>query len=285
MPLSPPRPAAMTALMCGLAACLCAAGAAAQDRPQRIVSLNLCTDELLMRLVDSDRIASITYLSHQPQSAPPDLAELAARLPANRGQAEEVAMQDPDLVVAGLYAARATVGLLRRLGYRVVEFPPAADFDDIRANIRAMGEAVGEPERAEALIADMNARLAMLPGDGGPGSPVFAALGANLATPGRGTLGASAIRAAGYRPLGEALGYDGERNATLEDVILARPEVIAAATDWASPPAMASQILDHPALKALDAVRPAEPAPARLWACGSPLVAEAAEIIAGMGAP
>ena len=32
----------------------------AQQRPQRIVSMTLCTDELLMRIVDPFRIASIT---------------------------------------------------------------------------------------------------------------------------------------------------------------------------------------------------------------------------------
>jgi iron complex transport system substrate-binding protein len=63
------------------------AGAASADTPRRIVSLNLCTDQLLMALVPAQRIASITWLSRS--EGDPALLPLARHLPANRGSAEQ----------------------------------------------------------------------------------------------------------------------------------------------------------------------------------------------------
>ena len=84
-----------------------ASGLAATERPARIVSLNMCTDELVLRLADPARIASVTWLSQDPRNA--NMAEAARRIPANHGLAEEALGFRPDLVVAGAYTTRATV--------------------------------------------------------------------------------------------------------------------------------------------------------------------------------
>ena len=79
---------------------------------QRIVSLNLCTDELLLRLADPAKIASVTWLSRNPGSNVP---ELAARVPINYGLAEQVLAVEPDLVLAGTFTTRIAVGMLKRV--------------------------------------------------------------------------------------------------------------------------------------------------------------------------
>jgi hypothetical protein len=48
----------------------------------------MCTDELLLRLADRDRIASVTWLSQDSRNA--NMAAAAAEIPANHGLAEEV---------------------------------------------------------------------------------------------------------------------------------------------------------------------------------------------------
>ncbi len=40
--------------------------------------MNLCTDELLIRLVDPSRIASVTYLSQQAVNAPLGLGDVTS---------------------------------------------------------------------------------------------------------------------------------------------------------------------------------------------------------------
>ncbi len=126
-------------LAAGLALCPLPANAA--DIAQRVVSINVCTDQLAMLLAREGQLQSVSYLSRDPQLSV--MADKAERLPINHAQAEEVFLQKPDLVLAGTFSSRATVGLLRRLGIRVEEFAPARSFEDIQEHLRRIGELSG----------------------------------------------------------------------------------------------------------------------------------------------
>ncbi|NIQ93173.1 MAG: ABC transporter substrate-binding protein, partial [Desulfuromonadales bacterium] len=52
------------------------------------VSLNLCADQLVLQLLERRRIASISFVGADPLYSP--VAEEAAGIPLNHGQAEEV---------------------------------------------------------------------------------------------------------------------------------------------------------------------------------------------------
>ena len=252
----------------------------AQARPQRIVSMNLCTDELLMRIVDPSRIASITYLSQQPINAPLGLDAIASKLKINHGLAEEVLMQDPDLILAGRFTSTTAVSLLRGIGYKIIVFDPENTLDDMRANIRKLGEAVGEPARAEKLITDFNAKLAALQQQIPPGEkPVFADIGVNNFIAGENTLYTHVVNAGGYRTLGQALGFDGFRNVPLEEILSTNPALISTATPWTSPPSMSTMALRHPALRAMVESTPQVAIPERYTTCGAPSMLGAVEIL------
>ncbi len=254
--------------------------AGAQARPQRIVSMNLCTDELLMRIVDPSRIASITYLSQQPINAPLGLDGIASKLKVNHGLAEEVLMQDPDLILAGRFTSTTAVSLLRKIGYNIVIFDPETTLDDMRANIRKLGEAVGEPARAEEIITDFNTKLAALQQQIPPGEkPVFADIGVNNFIAGENTLYTHVVNAGGYRTLGQALGFDGFRNVPLEEVLSTNPALISTATPWTSPPSMSTMALRHPALRAMVESTPQVTIPERYTTCGAPSMLGAVEIL------
>ena len=106
----------------------------AHAAPQKIVSLNLCTDQLLMLLADPDQIASLSKIVDDPNVS--FLAEKSAEFKKNRGDAEEIFMNSPDLVVAGVYTEKATVQILQSLGVPVEIFPIEQNFDDIVKNIK-----------------------------------------------------------------------------------------------------------------------------------------------------
>lgn len=268
-------------LACALGLAIAANAAAAPPaKPQHIVSMNLCTDELLMRLVAPERIASISYLSQQPLNAPLGLDEVASQLAVNHGLAEEVLMAEPDLIVAGAFSTMAATAMLRKLGHKVITFEPEANFNDMRANIRKMGAVVGEPERAEQVIAEFDARLADLQAELPPGEkPVFADVGVNNFMAGRDTLFAHVINAGGYRTLGETLGYSGFRNISLEEMLKVRPALVSTATPWSDPPSMATQNLRHPILRELMAETPQIVIPERFTTCGAPSVLGAIELL------
>src|SRR5262245_10862398 len=119
---------AASVLLLGLAALLAAGpgtvGARADNtRPKRIVSLTVCADQLLLDLVDRDRIAALTYLAVDPTVS--TRVEDARGLKGVHWFAEEILALQPDLVIAQEYSAAGAVDMLRRLGFRVVLVPLA----------------------------------------------------------------------------------------------------------------------------------------------------------------
>jgi iron complex transport system substrate-binding protein len=119
----------------------------AQAAP-RIASINVCTDQLLLTLADPDQIAGLSPYARDPASS--WLAERARNFRRLSGEAEDVLILKPDVVVAGAFSRRATREMLKQMGQRVVEFAVAQSLDDVRRNIRLMGDLVGHPERARA---------------------------------------------------------------------------------------------------------------------------------------
>ena len=72
---------------------------AAMARPARVVSLNLCTDELLLALANDDQIASVTYLAKQRSETP--YWRRAQSYRKNDGSLLSIAALKPDLVLIG----------------------------------------------------------------------------------------------------------------------------------------------------------------------------------------
>ncbi len=249
----------------------------AEAAPRRIVSTNLCTDQLLMLLVEPGRIASVSHLARNPRLSA--MAKTAQHLRLNHGLAEEVMQFDPDLVLAGAFTTRPTVFILRKLGYRVVELPVASSLNDIRANIRTVAAAVGEPARGEDLITAFDQRLAPLLTTKVRKRPVAALYFANGYTTGIGTLAATVVETAGFRNLAVELRLSGTAQLPLETLLASDPDVLVMgqARDES---ALAHEALRHPALKYAFANRPIIRIPDRLWVCGTPFVAEAIERLA-----
>lgn len=126
-------------------------------RPQRIVSLDYCADQFVLKLADRDQIVAVS------SDATRDFSFMRAQardVPQVRSRAEDVLAVAPDLVVRS-YGGEPNISfLLERAGVPVAQLGFADDFAAVRANIRAMAASFGQVERGEAVIADMDARLA-----------------------------------------------------------------------------------------------------------------------------
>ncbi len=274
VPERPRRPFAhwVLALLLACGASVSPATADTAMRPQRIVSLNACTDQLLLRLVEPERILSLTFLSYEKEALPPEFRPLLKSFKPNHGLAEEVLTMQPDLVVTGTYSSKFTTTLLRRLGRNVVEFAPDNSFDEMYAGILRMGDAVGEPERAEKLVADFRSRLASLRAQIPPGeTPVYADIDVNFWMPGKDTLYTQVVNAGGFRTAGEVVGYSGYQPIPLEQLIRIEPEVVSTTSTYESPPSMATQNLRHPLLRRMAANAKATlNIPGRYVVCATP---------------
>lgn len=129
--------------------------ATAAGQPAKIVSLNVCTDQLLLALADPDQIAGVSRFALSREIS--FLADEARKYPVLRGGAEDVLIADPDLVLAGTFTSRATRDLLKRAGYAVEAVSPVRSIAEGKAQIARVAALLGHPERGAALIADIEA--------------------------------------------------------------------------------------------------------------------------------
>lgn len=251
------------------------AGAVVAAPPERVVSMNLCTDQLAMLLAAPGQLLSVSHLSLDPLSSA--MVDEARAYPINRGGAEQIFLMRPDLVLAGTYTARATVDLLTGLGIDVVQLPPADTLQDVAAHMRLIGTALGRADQGEAMAQAFEADLAAL---GFDGEPVTAAMYyPNGYTAGSGTLSDNILALTGFRNVGAEAGLTGGGILPLERLVIAQPTVVVTSTPYPGA-SRAEEILTHPALDAIRSnaarasVRDAD------WVCGTPHILNAVRTMA-----
>lgn len=242
-------------------------------KPQRIVSINLCTDQLLLLLVPDERIVSISALSLDPHSS--YMADAAKSHHTNHGKTEELLPLKPDLVIASGYAARPAVELLRRLGHRVEMLPMSTDIKGIRENISTLASLVGEEEKGAKLIAQMDNRISQVQSKlTGPREKAIFYQPRGY-TSGKNTLQNEALRLAGWDNVAANVGIEGYSDIGLEDLLMAQPAQIFTSSYAPGTSSMAQRQLQHPVIKRLTATRPMVEIDYRLWICDGPMIADA----------
>lgn len=250
------------------------ASALADGGAQRIVSLNLCTDELLLRLAERPKIASVTWLSRDPSGS--NVASLAEQVPINYGLAEQVVASEPSLVLAGTFTTRIAVGMLKRTAIPVAEFGVPRSFDEVRQQIRDVAALVQAEAKGRALIDEIDRRVAAVAGKPRTLRPTAVVLNPNGATVGQGTLADQVMTAAGLDNIAAKLRTDNYGQIPLEIVALHAVDVLIVSASRDGPPSMATEVLRHPILSKLTRTKIVV-MPGRLWSCGGPGVAEAVE--------
>ena len=214
-------------LLCCL---LCAPAHAA-----RVVSLNLCTDELLVLLAPQS-IAALSPLARDPAlSAVASAASGFARI---RPDAEAVLALHPDLVLAGDYGTRAVLAVLRGRGVRVVQVGEPTDFAGVAAEVTQIASLLGAKARGAALVARMWAGLQAASGRPRGTAVLWQARGYAA---GPGSFGDAVLRAAGFADAGNG-GQMG-----IEALVARPPDVLVSQTAPAYP-SLSTSMLSHPAL-------------------------------------
>lgn len=257
-------------LVITFAAMISAVPMGAAAAPVRVVSMNLCADELVLRLADRDQVLAVTYLARDPRGSTVETE--AVGLPVTRGLTEEVVALKPDLVIAGAFTTRTTVGMLKRVGAPVLELGVPTDLDGVRAQIRQVAAALGHPERGEAMVAALDVRLASIVPAGRPLRALV--MRPNAFTVAPGGLGDALIRAAGLVNVSAEIGRDRFGQVPLEAAALANPDLIVVDAGAPGSPSLADTLLHHPVFQALARAHRTVDIPNRLWTCPGPQVAE-----------
>lgn len=241
--LKPCRIMLMLALLLGQGA---ASTSPAMAAPKRIVSLNLCADQLLIALADTNRIAALSPFARDPSLS--FHAREARSLPQSRGSLEEVLALRPDLILAPPPRVRTKV---EELGgdAAIIDIPPAAGLDGIIANIRTVAGAVGHRDRGERIIARMEADVARLEAVGAGAGRVAAYYQRRGYLTGGGTLADELMAKAGLVNLASKLGRPALSRLSLEEMIAARPDFLIMDSDARTIADRGTELLHHPALQ------------------------------------
>jgi iron complex transport system substrate-binding protein len=255
--------------------CLMSGARSADPGPQHVMSLSMCTDDLLLELLPPERIASVTYYSRDPGNS--YQWPQAAKVRVNWGTVEEVLAEKPDLVLAGTYTTPAARALLKKLGWPLLEVAPAADFDQIRAVTRQVAHALRRDAAGESLIAKMDSTLQELAASKPRQIIRVAAWGEGGSIPGKGTLFDAILEAAGGVNVAATL--DGRYTSfEVEQLIAAHPDVLAYASNIGDTPGRNTEVAQHPLIRKLYSGRTVT-YPGALYSCG---VVESADAAAAL---
>jgi len=223
--------------------------------PRRIASAVLAGDEMLAALVASERVVSVTsYADNASLSAAAGL--YPDSIHRNHGRIEELLALQPDLAVVASYNDAVTVRLLLRSGVAVVRLADASSFGGIGSAIRTLGAAVGESARAEALVLNMEERIAAVQKRvaARPAPRVlYYALGGFTAGPG--SLVDEMITLAGGRNVVREAGIGAHGRISAELAIALQPDVVLV-SGWQDGQAPAEAVLSqHAAWRQVPAIR------------------------------
>jgi len=215
---------------------------------QRVVTVNLCLDQLALRLAAPGQLVGISYLARDPRISV--MADLARGIPTVRGTAESILDRKPDLVVFDEMAHANVKRLVRAAGVPILELPWASSLEQAESLIARMADALGRSAQGNDLIAAMRERQRRLVWPGPP-TVTAAVLQANLRTTGKGSLMDELLRLTGYRNLAAELGISAYGRFSLEAVLAGQPEVVVLDGESNADPARATSFVDHPAIRTL----------------------------------
>lgn len=242
---------------------------AAQLRPERIVSLNLCSDQLLVALADREQIAGLSL-----NAADPDMSWVSDRvagLPILGSAAEQVLAIQPDLVLGLPASPSNSLGALQDQGYRTLDLQAATNVNDIYHAIGLTAAAVGHRGRGEAMAAQMERDLANIrPVGAGRVAAYYQRRGYMS---GAGTLIDDMMGRLGLVNLAGTLGEGPLAQLSLEEMVAAQPDFIIMESATKNVTDQGSEMLHHAALRHI----PRLYVPEAMTVCGNPSYVTAAQ--------
>ncbi|CAN5284472.1 ABC transporter substrate-binding protein [soil metagenome] len=266
------------------ACCVAAQVARADGPPKRIVSFNLCADQLLLALADPAQIAGLSPYAENPLLSV--TTEKAAAFPRLDWDAESVVNLAPDLVLGGP-SHRPIHAMLSAMGIRVVDVVLIRNLADARRQAIELGKLFGHPERGEALARQLEqaeARLAaaalnpprtalVIQREGYREGPASLASGmlsiAGLRAPERGSSGTGGFMSA------EQGGF-----VSLEHLLTGGPDVLVLQDPPREARDQGALFITHPALLAKYGANKRIDLPERYTLCGGPPLVEGLDYLA-----
>lgn len=225
-----------------------------KEKPQRIFPQTLGTAEILLAICDPQRIVALHTIVDDAKYSP--VIEEAKQVKGRASSdAEQILQLKPDLIFISSYSKAEFVDLLKAANAPIFRF---ADFDrieDIKTNIRTVGYAIGEDEKAERLVAQMERDIenikARIP-KGGP-QPRVMSFGLSGDTAGSKTLFDDILKTLGAINVSAQNGIVGYTNVSREQLTKWNPDLIVTGADKNAIEEKRRALLNDPAVATTNA--------------------------------
>ena len=263
-------------LLAAMIALVLPGSAASAANLPRLVSMNVCTDQLVLTLADPEQILGLSRFARDGwQSKAGDLS----RYPVLSGGAEDILLIRPDIVVASAFDKRSTRELLKAKGLHLAELAVPRTLDEARQQIREAGDITGQPDRAAAEIARLDAALARARRAVSERHFRVLPLSRRGWVAGSDSFVGSMLAETGLRSAAGDLGFSFGGFAPLETIVNLRPDfiVVSQAGDTARDEGQA--FLLHPALERFYPPEKRIVIPERMTECGGVLLADALDAL------
>lgn len=193
-----------------------------RNRSPRVVSLDYCADQFVLKFVEPDAIAALSTDAEKPFSY---LRDQAGSFGKARPRAEDILLLKPDIAVRTYGGGANITRFLQEAGVAVIQIPYASSLNEVKSAIISTAQALGARDKGAAVAAQMDQRLEAIGGSIGPPPTLLYATSKGAAA-GPGTLVDELINAAGYRNF---LDEPGWRSLPLEALAYDQPDLIATA--------------------------------------------------------
>jgi iron complex transport system substrate-binding protein len=263
-------------LLAAMIALVLPGSAASAANLPRLVSMNVCTDQLVLTLADPEQILGLSRFARDGwQSKAGDLS----RYPVLSGGAEDILLIRPDIVVASAFDKRSTRELLKAKGLHLAELAVPRTLDEARQQIREAGDITGHPDRAAAEVARLDVALARAHRAISERHFRVLPLSRRGWVAGSDSFVGSLLAETGLRSAAGDLGFSFGGFASLEAIVNLRPDfiVVSQAGDTARDEGQA--FLLHPALERFYPPEKRIVIPERMTECGGVLLADALDAL------
>ncbi len=261
------------AIITSAAACSRQAPQVATGVGKKIVSLDFCADQFVLKLADRENILALSPDAEAVFSYMHNDAKGFAKV---RPRAEDILLLAPDIVVRTYGGGPNATAFFERAGIKVVQIAYAGDLDTVKLSILDTAKDLGAIGRGVTLVAEMENRLAALAPQNDGSTMLY--MTSKGAVAGRGTLVGELLERAGYENFRAAPGWG---SLPLERLAYDSPDVIAAGFFDTSD--MISDIWTpsrHPVARRQLSKRPVIDLPSAWTACSGWFLLDALEALA-----
>lgn len=140
--------------------CFFLAALASGDARAKLVSLNLCADQLALELANVGQVLGLSAMSRDPALS--FHWKLATAIPTMRATAESALRLAPAVVLVGQHDARYTTAILAKAGIKIHSTGTWNTLEETRAGVLEIAASLQQFERGKELVWDIDRSLQKL---------------------------------------------------------------------------------------------------------------------------